>query len=105
MIRRFPSYYPEPAGSLGAARWPHRGFTLIELLVVIAIISVLIALLLARGAVGARGGAAGPVRQQPDADWASPCRAMNRATRCFPPAWSTRPARCSTSPRDTVSAG
>ena len=44
-----------------------RAFTLIELLVVIAIIAVLIALLLARRAVGPRGGAADPVRQQPEA--------------------------------------
>ena len=45
-----------------------RGFTLIELLVVIAIIAVLIALLAARRAVGARGRAADPVHQQPEAD-------------------------------------
>ena len=43
-------------------------FTLIELLVVIAIIAVLIALLLPGGAVGARGGAADAVHEQPEAD-------------------------------------
>ena len=54
-------------------RTERQGFTLIELLVVIAIIAVLIALLLTGGAVGARGGAAGPVHQQPQADRRSPC--------------------------------
>ena len=44
-----------------------RGFTLIELLVVIAIIAVLIALLLARRSVSARGRAPGPVHQQHEA--------------------------------------
>ena len=44
------------------------GFTLIELLVVIAIIAVLIALLVARRPGRSRGGEAGPVRQQPEAD-------------------------------------
>ena len=44
-----------------------RGFTLIELLVVIAIIAVLISLCCPR-CNRARGGPAGPVRQQPEAD-------------------------------------
>ena len=44
------------------------GFTLIELLVVIAIIAVLIAPALARRPGGARGGPAGTVHQQPQAD-------------------------------------
>ena len=56
------------------------GFTLIELLVVIAIIAVLIALALAGGPVGPRGGPADPVHQQPEADRPGDCITIIRVT-------------------------
>ena len=49
------------------------GFTLVELLVVIAIIGVLVALLVAGDSGFARGGSAGIVWQQSEADWVGDC--------------------------------
>ena len=80
-----------------------RGFTLIELLVVIAIIAVLIGLLAARRAGGARGRPALAVRQQPQADRPghAQLRELHRLAapgahgdRSSPTGATGRPARC-----------
>ena len=60
-------------------------FTLIELLVVIAIIAVLIALLVARRAVGPRGCPPRPVHEQPQADRLGPAQLRKLPTAAFPP--------------------
>ena len=74
------------------------GFTLIELLVVIAIIAILIALAAPGRPGGTRGGAAGPVHQQPQAIRPGPAQLRERARRACPSAratttWTRSPTR------------
>ena len=70
-----------------------RGFTLIELLVVIAIIAILIALLLPAIQAGARGGAAGPVHEQPQATGSCHTQ-LHVATGDVPAAGAERELQC-----------
>ena len=59
----------------------------------------------ARRPGGPRGRAAGPVRQQPDADRPRDQELRERPTRSSPPARSTRPGRSPTRPRAIITTG